>query len=244
MKWTRYGTVSQLTFLPRIFPVNCYLVEEEDGLTLVDCALPYSAKGILATAERIGKPITRIVITHAHDDHVGALDKLKQALPQAPVYIAAREARILSGDTSLDRNEPAAPLRGGLPRGLATRADVLLHDGDRVGSLLTVAAPGHSPGMTAFLDTRNAVLLAGDAYVTRGGIAVSGTLKLGFPFPAWATWHKPTALASARRLLALSPSLLACGHGPMLSAPGAAMERAIMEAERRLAPADAEESVR
>ncbi|MES9793628.1 MBL fold metallo-hydrolase, partial [Priestia megaterium] len=36
----------QLTFLPRFFPVNCYLVEEKDSLTLIDAALPYSASGI------------------------------------------------------------------------------------------------------------------------------------------------------------------------------------------------------
>jgi len=71
-------------FLPRAFPVNCYLVEEEDGLTLVDAALSRSAKGILREAGAIGKPIVRIVLTHAHSDHTGALDDLKQALPDVP----------------------------------------------------------------------------------------------------------------------------------------------------------------
>ncbi|MRS10760.1 MBL fold metallo-hydrolase, partial [Bacillus anthracis] len=47
MRMTHEKTVYQLSFLPRVFPVNCYFVEEEDGLTLIDAALPYSAKGIL-----------------------------------------------------------------------------------------------------------------------------------------------------------------------------------------------------
>lgn len=73
MRIVRKHTIFQLTFLPRLFPVNCYLVDEPDGLTLIDAALPYSAKGILKAAETIGKPITRILLTHAHQDHVGPL---------------------------------------------------------------------------------------------------------------------------------------------------------------------------
>ncbi|MEC0208451.1 MBL fold metallo-hydrolase [Paenibacillus ehimensis] len=227
-------TVYQLTFMPRLFPVNCYFVEEDDGLTLIDAALPYSAKGILQAANTIGKPIARIVLTHAHDDHVGALDKLKQALPGVPVHISARDARLLTGDVTLDPGEPDTPIRGGVPKNVRTRADVLLQDGDRVGSLLAVAAPGHTPGSMAFLDTRNRALIAGDAFQTRGGIAVSGQVRPWFPFPAMATWSKELALESARKLREHRPSLLAVGHGSMLGEPGKAIDRAIADAERNL----------
>jgi glyoxylase-like metal-dependent hydrolase (beta-lactamase superfamily II) len=50
--------------------VNAYLVEEEDGLTVVDTMIPRSAKTILAAAQKVGKPITTILLTHAHGDHV------------------------------------------------------------------------------------------------------------------------------------------------------------------------------
>ena len=53
--------------------------------------------------------------------------------------------------------------------------------------------------------------------------------------PALATWHKGLSLESARKLLALQPSVLAVGHGRMLSHPHAAMERAIRAMERSLA---------
>ncbi|WP_409340792.1 MBL fold metallo-hydrolase [Paenibacillus sp. MBLB4367] len=228
------STVYQLTFMPRFFPVNCYIVEEEDGLTLIDAALPYSVKGILRAAEKIGKPITRIVLTHAHGDHVGALDGLKQTLPNATVHISERDARLLSGDTSLDPNEPETPIRGDVPKKVQTRAEVLLHDGDRIGSLLAIAAPGHTPGSMAFLDTRNGAMIAGDAFQTRGGMAVSGQFRPWFPFPAMATWSKDIALESARKLRDLRPTLLAVGHGRMLKQPGAKMDRAVKEAERKL----------
>ena len=42
--------------------VNCYLVREDDGLTLVDTMLPRSGKQILAAAAAAGAPIRRIVL--------------------------------------------------------------------------------------------------------------------------------------------------------------------------------------
>ena len=55
-----------------------------------------------------------------------------------------------------------------------------------------------------------------------------------FPFPAMATWHRPTALASARRLRELNPTRLAVGHGEILERPGDALDQAIAEAARDL----------
>ncbi|TBL75319.1 MBL fold metallo-hydrolase [Paenibacillus thalictri] len=234
MRMTRENHLIQLAFMPRIFPVNCYFVEEEDGLTLIDAALPNSADAILQAARNMGKPLARIVLTHAHSDHIGALDRLKAALPDVPVYISRRDARLLAGDRSLDRDEPQTPIRGGVPTGVKTRPDVLLEDGDRIGSLLALSAPGHTPGSMAFLDTRSGALIAGDALQLRGGIAVSGQVKFWFPFPAWATWNKEAACSSARKLRGYHPELLAVGHGTMLRQPGAALDRAIAEAESNL----------
>ncbi|PEA53901.1 MBL fold metallo-hydrolase [Bacillus pseudomycoides] len=234
MRMMHEKTVYQLSFLPSVFPVNCYFVEEEDGLTLIDAALPYSAKGILQAAEKIGKPITNIVLTHAHDDHIGALDALKEVLPDVPVYISKRDARLLEGDTTLQRDEPNTPIIGGVPKKVKTRPDVLLENGDRIGSLLAIMTPGHTPGSMSFLDTRNKALIAGDAFQTRGGMAVSGQMKFWFPFPAMATWSKEVALQSAEKLKQYEPSLLAAGHGNMIMNPSAAIELAIEEAKRNL----------
>lgn len=231
LRITREQTIIQMTFFPRLFPVNCYFVEESDGLTLIDAALPFSVKGILQTAENIGKPITRIVLTHFHGDHVGALDRLKQMLPQVPVYISSREARIMEGDFSFNANEPATPLRGDIPKNIHTKPDKLIEDNDKIGSLLAIAVPGHTPGSMAFLDTRNGALIAGDAFQTRGGIAVSGKMQLFFPFPALATWNKQEAVKSAQKLLQYQPTLLAVGHGNMIKNPFEKMNVAILTAQ-------------
>lgn len=213
------------------FPVNAYLIREEDGFTLVDTGFTHNAKPIFEAARSLGAPIRRIALTHAHNDHVASLDELHRLLPQAEVLIGEREARILAGDRSL------LPGETGKPNGMAcqTRPTRLLRQGDRVGSLEVIAAPGHSVGQMAFFDPRDGSLIAGDAFQIQGGVAVSGTLKLGFPFPAWATWDKETALCTGQRLRALEPARLAVGHGNTLEHPLAAMDRAIAEAERTLA---------
>lgn len=234
MRTTKIGTVYQLSFLPRFFPVNCYLLEEDDELTLVDAALPYSTKGILKASKKIGKPITNIILTHAHDDHVGALDALKAAMPSAKVSIYSREARLLAGDKTLLDHEKDYPIKGGVPKSIKTRPSRLLEEGDRVGSLEVIFTPGHTPGSISLIDVRNNALIAGDAFQTRGGIAVSSTFKPLFPFPAIATWNKPQALESAKKLQSFSPKLLAVGHGKMIEQPMDEINKAIQEAEKKI----------
>src|SRR5204863_184305 len=97
---------------PVLFPVNCYLVREDDGFTLVDTALAGSAPAIRAAARALGAPIRRIALTHAHGDHAGSLNELHAALPDAEVLVPAREARFLAGDLRLDPDEPQDKLRG------------------------------------------------------------------------------------------------------------------------------------
>jgi len=232
MKVSTINAVYQLSFMPRIFPVNCYFVEEENDLTLIDAALSYSAKSIINAAKNIGKPITRIIITHAHGDHIGALDTLKELLPNSQVCISTRDALLLEGNSSLLPNEINTPIRGGIPKNIKTKPDILLEEGDRVGSLEVIATPGHTPGSITLFDTRNRSVIAGDALVTRGKLIVTGMMNPLFPFPALATWDKSTALKSAKKLRDLNPSLLAVGHGKMLKQPQELLDIAIAEAEK------------
>lgn len=234
MKVTRRGEyLYQLTRFGAVFPVNCYLVREDDGFTLVDTGLPGSAPLLLAAAARLGAPVARIALTHAHYDHVGALDALHAALPAAEVAISARDARLLARDLTLDPDESQRRIRGSFTA-CATQPTRLLAPGDLVGSLRVVASPGHTPGHVAFFDPRDGALIAGDAFQTRGGIAVAGTVRPLFPFPALGTWDAATALRSAYALRDLRPSRLAVGHGDTLADPLGAMGRAIAAAERHL----------
>ncbi|WP_420597389.1 MBL fold metallo-hydrolase [Deinococcus sp.] len=232
MSLTQHG--SHLFRLPRFGLVNSYFVREAGGLTLIDANLPGSEKAILQAAQKIGLPITRIVLTHAHGDHIGSLDALHAALPQAEISISARDARLLAGDLSLDAGEGSNKLKGDL-KGAKTCPDRLLQDGDKVGSLRAVAAPGHTPGHFAFLDERDNTLIAGDAFQAAGGLAVAGQMRWLFPFPALATWDAARAAESAARLTELNPSRLAVGHGAVLENPVEAMRKVVKEAQRGVA---------
>jgi glyoxylase-like metal-dependent hydrolase (beta-lactamase superfamily II) len=209
--------------------VNAFLVHEEDGLTLIDTTLPRGAKKILAVAARLGSPIVRIALTHAHGDHIGSLDELTAELPSVEVIISARDARLLAKDMTLDPDEPSDKLRGDY-RGAQTKPTRTVSEGDRIGSLEVVASPGHTPGHIAFLDQRDQTLYCGDTFSTLGGVETSARRNPRFPLVVMGTWNRPMVLESARRLRALEPARLAPGHGRVLESPAAAMDAAIRRA--------------
>jgi len=215
--------------LNRLGFVNAFLVREEDGFTLVDTTLSGNAAAIVEAAGAAGLPIVRIALTHAHGDHIGSLDALNGELPDAEVIMGARELRLVEQERRLDPDEPQAKVRGSWPSFETPPSRTVVED-DRVGSLRVLFTPGHTPGHISFLDERSGTVIAGDAFSTLGGIAVAGKARPLFPLVAMATWHRPTAVQSARKLRALDPKRLVVGHGKPLDDPGAAIDRAIQAA--------------
>jgi glyoxylase-like metal-dependent hydrolase (beta-lactamase superfamily II) len=153
------------------------------------------------------------------------VDELRGRLgADVPVLMPEIDARIHAGEKVVE-----GKLTGSWPK-LQTTPDVRLQPGDRVGSLEVIPSPGHSPGHVAFLDSRDRTLIAGDVFTTFGSVQVSNHFYLRFPLAAMATYDKARDLQSARELRALDPSLLVVGHGPAVTRPGEAMERAISQA--------------
>ncbi len=142
------------------------------------------------------------------------------------LLIAARDARLLDKDKSLDPDEPQDKIRGGVP-GTMTKPTATFSPGERIGSLEVIAAPGHTPGHVAFLDPRDNTLYCGDTFTTIGGVETTAKLPLRFPFATMATWSKTVEIASAKALRAIDPAALAPGDGKVVENPGAAMDRAI-----------------
>src|SRR3954470_18023571 len=75
--------------------VNSFLFADDDGsLTLVDAGLKRADKKVLAALAGLGKSpqdVQRIVLTHAHPDHVGGLAGAKKK-PGATVLAHDRDA--------------------------------------------------------------------------------------------------------------------------------------------------------
>lgn len=85
---------------------------------------------------------------------------------------------------------------------------VAVQDGQRVGPLVALATPGHTPGHLAYL--LGDVVFTGDAVLGEGSVFVS-------PDPGALRGY----LAALERLRALEPSLLCPGHGQVVTDPAA-----------------------
>jgi glyoxylase-like metal-dependent hydrolase (beta-lactamase superfamily II) len=74
--------------------INLWLIEEGDGLTLVDCGV--ATDSTRASWEQLfagplhGKPLTRVIATHCHPDHVGLADWLCRRF-DAPLWMSTGE---------------------------------------------------------------------------------------------------------------------------------------------------------
>jgi glyoxylase-like metal-dependent hydrolase (beta-lactamase superfamily II) len=197
--------------------VNCYLVREADGFTLVDTGmLASSAELILYAASELRGPIRRILLTHAHMDHVGSVDALlaKLGAQDTELIANARSLPLLRKppDLSLWPCEPSGKINGSMP-GIEAKPTRLLSEGDTVGSLRCIETPGHIPGHLSFLDERDGTLYAGDALTAMHDLRVSSDAPWYFPMPKFVTWNAGATLASAKKLLGYPVERFACGHG-------------------------------
>jgi glyoxylase-like metal-dependent hydrolase (beta-lactamase superfamily II) len=212
--------------------MNFYLVEEDDGITVIDTAM-MSAKQIVRAAALRSQPIKRVILTHAHDDHVGSLDALVAAVPEVEVIMSPRDARLMAGDMSLDDDEPQAKIQGSL-KGQKTVPTRELVDGESIGSLKAIFTPGHTPGHFSLLDERDGTLFSGDVWSTLGGLATSAVANPLFPLVKMGTWHPPTVLESAALTRELEPARLAPGHGRVVEDPVADMSKVLDSTARRV----------
>jgi glyoxylase-like metal-dependent hydrolase (beta-lactamase superfamily II) len=208
---------------------NWYLLEGDDGLTVVDAGVPRSWDSLLAALRVLGRgtdDIRALVLTHAHFDHVGFAERARREL-QVPVYVHENDAPITRHPWRYDHERARTPYFltqvKALPivfSLLKTRAfwpspigEVVRYaDGELPvpGRPTVVPTPGHTLGHCALQLAERGVVFAGDAVVTLDPYTGRSGPRL---VARAATVDTERNLASLDALLATGASTVLCGHG-------------------------------
>jgi len=190
---------------------NVYVVVEGKQVTLIDTGMPGNSGKILNYVGTIGlqaSDVSQIVLTHHHIDHVGSVYELKKAT-NAKIAVHEEDADFVAGKKAAPKNKNI------LIRALSSvfkikpvEVDTRLKEGDRVGRLIVVHTPGHTPGSICLHDVQNKVLFVGDALRYAGG-------KLEGPNERF-TPDMSLANQSIQKIAKLDFDLMLSGHGDPL----------------------------
>lgn len=136
-------------FQANLFPVNAYLVESATDVIAVDATLSMSdGRRLRQQINAIGKPLSGVIVTHAHPDHYGAVTALVQGL-DVPVYAVAGVNDVIRRDDA-EKERILRPMFGDEWTETRTFPTHLVGDGDRItigdASLRVIdVGPGESP---------------------------------------------------------------------------------------------------
>jgi len=164
---------------------NVWIVGNEDECVIIDS--PHDAAAIINQVR--GRSVLAILLTHAHNDHIGAARAVAEAV-DAPIYLHPDDLVLW---------EQVYP---------DLKPDRELADGDefQVGgaTLRALHTPGHSPGSTCFYVESEGTVFTGDT-LFNGGPGATGRSYSDYP----------TILTSIReRLLPLpAGTVVRTGHG-------------------------------
>ncbi|WP_054208656.1 MBL fold metallo-hydrolase [Bosea vaviloviae] len=243
----------------RLNQVNVWLIDDEDGWALIDCGI--DSPEVRAIWETLlanlpdGRPISRIIATHGHTDHVGCAGYLAEKLkvPFEATLVEWLKARIRYADAAQEPSseedrfltmhgcEPAvtAQMReefksigqylGPMPGRLrALRPDEKLRIGNR--SFEVLVHGGHADSHASFYCADDRILVAGDQVLPRISpvIAVFEDLPEADPLGDY--------LASLRDLAELPENALVLpGHGVPFTELGSRLTALKRHHEERLA---------
>lgn len=194
--------------------LNCYLWVDDHGVTLIDTGWPDSAGLILEALTGLGKrrqDVTRIVLTHFHEDHAGSAAEIAGWSP-AEVIAGAGDAVYVRGARRgplpiLTRREQSIhPGVSEPPHGPPCRVDLAVTDGDIIdfaGGAIVLDVPGHTPGSIALYLPDAGTVLTGDAVAEFNGQVILGVFNV----------DRQAAARSLSKLAATGAQIAGFGHG-------------------------------
>lgn len=236
--------------------VNVYVIETDDGLTLIDggWAIEVSRDLLEESLVSIGhhpRDITSFLVTHAHRDHYTQAATLRTEFGRATIALGEGDRRMLTiiDDPTVGEDPFVVRLReAGAPEVARQWAnfvslsivdkemwrlpdtwlqgDVDLPVGER--TLRAVPTPGHTPGHYVFADTDAGLLFAGDH------VLPTITPSVGFAVGG-SGYPLIDFLASLAKVRALPDLTLLPAHGPTGMSSHQRVDELLVHHEHRLA---------
>ncbi|MFJ8145631.1 MBL fold metallo-hydrolase [Streptomyces sp. NPDC096048] len=228
--------VADGTYLVHGGNTNWVLLTDGDAVTLVDTGYPGDRRLLLGSLAAVGsspEAVEAVLITHAHNDHLGSAEYLRAAhgtpvlLHEAEVAHARRDflQQVSVGTVLRNTWRPGVlpwavhVLRsGGTERHPVTAPEPFPTDGalDLPGRPVPVYTPGHTDGHCAYHLPGTGVVISGDALVSGHATSrIAGPQLLPGMFH-----HDPARAAASLDVLAgLDGDVLLPGHGPVHRGP-------------------------
>ncbi|MET7684978.1 MBL fold metallo-hydrolase [Streptomyces sp. NPDC005423] len=215
---------------------NWVILTEGDAVTLVDTGYPGDRQLVLDSLAQVGsspEAVTAVLITHAHNDHLGSAEHLRAAhgipvyLHEAEVPHARREflQQVSVGAVLKNAWRPGvlpwmvhALRSGGTEQHPVTAPEPFPGTGrlDLPGGPIPVHTPGHTDGHCVFHLPEAGLVISGDTLVTG-----HPTSRIRGPqlLPDMFHHERDRTVASLAVLETLDADVLLPGHGPAHDGP-------------------------
>ncbi|WP_037676756.1 MBL fold metallo-hydrolase [Streptomyces griseus] len=224
--------VADGTYLVHGSNTNWVILTEGDSATLVDTGYPGDRELVLDSLAQVGsspEAVAAVLITHAHNDHLGSAEYLRAA-HGTPIYLHEAEVPHARRDF-LHQVSVGEVLKNGWRPGVLPWAVHAIRSGgtakvpvsapepfpasgalDLPGRPVPVHTPGHTLGHSAFHLPEAGVLISGDALVSGHPTSRTRGPQL---LPDMFHHERGRAVASLDVLEGLAGDVLLPGHGPV-----------------------------